>query len=90
MAITPNDRKEIDGPTGNLGTGGGGSNDSTSGGGAGSGTPDAETAARAGEGVTRGDVKEDRAKLFPEAKGQSKSQDAPDRRLDAIPPPKGG
>ena len=51
---------------GTLGAGGGGSNDVTSGGGNGTGTPDGDTAMRAGAAVTRGDVKEDREKLFPE------------------------
>ena len=50
-----------------LGAGGGGSNDVTSGGGAGSGVPDAETALRMGDTVTKGDVERDRQRIFPEA-----------------------
>lgn len=50
-----------------LGAGGGGSNDVTSGGGAGAGVPDAETAMRVGEVVTKGDVDRDRQRIFPEA-----------------------
>ena len=46
----------------------GGASDRNSGGGSGTGIPDAETAMRAGDAVTRGDVHEDREKLFPEAK----------------------
>ncbi len=72
---------------GTLGAGGGGSNDVTSGGGAGAGIPDAETALRMGDAVTRGDVKQDKAKLFPEAAGQEQTDRPPGH---AIPPPKGG
>lgn len=60
------------GPDGTMGAGGGGSNDVTSGGGNGAGTPDAETAMRMGDVVTRGDVPHDREKLFPEAAGRSR------------------
>ena len=49
-----------------LGAGGGGSNDVTSGGGAGAGVPDAETAMRMGDVVTKGDVDRDRQRIFPE------------------------
>ena len=84
-----NERDRVDenaGVGGTLGAGGGGSNDVTSGGGAGSGIPDAETAMRMGDTVTHGDVKEDKAKLFPEA-----AEEAADRPPGhAIPPPKGG
>lgn len=41
--------------------------DADSGAGAGAGIPDAELAERAGERVTRGDVRQDREKLFPDA-----------------------
>jgi hypothetical protein len=54
---------------GTMGAGGGGSNDVTSGGGNAAGIPDAETAMRMGEVVNRGDVKNDREKLFPETAG---------------------
>ena len=40
--------------------------DAESGGGAGAGIPDAELVERAGEAVTRGDIRQDREKLFPE------------------------
>lgn len=64
----------VDETAGQLGAGGGGSNDVTSGGGAGSGTPDAETAMRLGEVVTRGDVDKDRERIFPETKNQDPEQ----------------
>ena len=44
-----------------------GASDGTNGGGAGSGIPDGETALRAGDAVTGGDVQEDKKKLFPDA-----------------------
>lgn len=48
--------------------GGPGASDSSSGGGAGAGIPDADTGMRAGEDVVdRGDVKEDKKRIFPEA-----------------------
>ena len=61
-----------------LGAGGGGSNDVTSGGGAGAGVPDAETAMRMGDAVTRGNVDEDRARIFPETAGQDRAAAAKD------------
>jgi hypothetical protein len=80
MTIMPHQqqqqRERVDenaGEGGTLGAGGGGSNDVTSGGGAGAGIPDAETALRMGDTVTRGDPDEDREKLFPEARGQTPS-----------------
>ena len=76
-------RQRVDedaGTGGALGAGGGGSNDVTSGGGAGAGVPDAETAMRAGEAVTRGDVQEDRQRLFPEAKTHRDRQPGQDER----------
>jgi hypothetical protein len=51
-----------------LGAGGGGTNDVTSGSGNTTGIPDAETAMRAGDAVTRGDTERDRERLFPQAK----------------------
>lgn len=59
------------GQGGTLGAGGGGSNDVTSGGGAGAGIPDADTAMRAGDAVTRGDVDQDRDRLFPESRDRA-------------------
>lgn len=70
MAEQQRKRERVDedaGRGGTLGAGGGGSNDVTSGGGAGSGTPDAETAMRMGETVTRGDAEKDRERIFPES-----------------------
>jgi hypothetical protein len=55
---------------GMLGAGGGGSNDVTSGGGNATGTPDAETAMRVGDAAIRGNVEEDKKKIFPEASQQ--------------------
>jgi hypothetical protein len=43
-----------------------GASDADNGGGAGAGIPDAELVERAGDAVTRGDVRQDREKLFPE------------------------
>ena len=60
---------------GTLGAGGGGSNDVTSGGGAGAGIPDAETAMRMGETVTRGDVDQDRERIFPETRNRDAAKD---------------
>ncbi|HEV7300854.1 MAG TPA: hypothetical protein VGN72_15920 [Tepidisphaeraceae bacterium] len=57
-------RERIDENLGQIGAGGGGSNDVDSGGGAGAGIPDAETVMRAGDAVTRGDVTEDRKRIF--------------------------
>jgi hypothetical protein len=57
---------------GELGAGGGGSNDVTSGGGAGAGIPDAETAMRLGDVVTRGDPDRDRQRIFPEASNDAR------------------
>lgn len=69
MARNQQQRPErVDENTGELGAGGGGSNDVTSGGGNATGIPDAETADRAGDAVNRGEVDEDREKLFPEQK----------------------
>ena len=59
-------RPRVDENLGELGAGGGGSNDVTSGAGNATGTPDADLAARAGDTVNRGDVKRDRKKLFPD------------------------
>ncbi len=68
-----------------LGAGGGGSNDVTSGGGAGAGVPDAETAMRMGDAVTRGDVEKDRERIFPETAGNARKTDpdAPGAAADA-------
>lgn len=67
MPPEPKERKpRVDENVGELGAGGGGSNDVTSGAGNATGIPDAETADRAGDAVNRGDVEEDRKKLFPE------------------------
>ena len=63
------------GQGGTLGAGGGGSNDVTSGGGAGAGIPDAETAMRMGDAVTRGDVDQDRERIFPETKNRDAAKD---------------
>ncbi len=63
------------GQGGTLGAGGGGSNDVTSGGGAGAGIPDAETAMRMGDTVTRGDVDQDRERIFPETKNRDVAKD---------------
>ncbi len=62
----PNRKPRIDENAGDLGAGGGGSNDVTSGAGNATGIPDAELADRAGDTVNRGDPKKDREKLFPE------------------------
>ena len=43
-----------------------GASDADNGGGVGAGIPDAELVERAGDAVTRGDVRQDREKLFPE------------------------
>ena len=64
-----------------LGAGGGGSNDVTSGGGAGAGVPDAETAMRMGDVVTRGDPERDRQRIFPETGDDALRAD--DARYDA-------
>lgn len=78
MADAQRERVDDDaGRDGTLGAGGGGSNDVTSGGGAGAGIPDAETAMRLGEVVTRGDVEQDRRRIFPEA-----GKPQPDDRRD--------
>lgn len=45
----------------------GGADDANSGGGNASGIPDGETAIRAGAPVTRGDVQQDREKVFPDS-----------------------
>ncbi len=57
-----------------------GASDATSGGGAGGGTPDGDLAQRAGDAVTRGDVREDREKLFPES--NASAQPGADARDD--------
>ena len=62
-------QNRVDEDAGTLGAGGGGSNDVTSGGGNASGTPDAETAMRLGDAVTRGNAEKDRERIFPEASG---------------------
>jgi hypothetical protein len=59
-------KPRIDENLGELGAGGGGSNDIPSGAGNATGTPDAETADRAPNTINRGDPKKDREKLFPE------------------------
>lgn len=61
-------RDRVDENVGQLGTGGGGSNDATSGGGNAAGIPDADTALSAGDAVLRGDVKKDRRRIFGAAK----------------------
>ena len=43
-----------------------GASDANSGGGAGAGVPDPDTVERAGESIAKGDVKQDREKLFPD------------------------
>jgi len=43
-----------------------GASDADNGGGAGAGIPDADLVERAGEAVTRGNIRQDREKLFPE------------------------
>jgi hypothetical protein len=73
MARKPQ-KPRIDENLGELGAGGGGSNDITSGAGNATGIPDAETADRAGNAVNRGDVKKDRAKLFPESRGKKNTR----------------
>ena len=78
QAQPPQQHRFVDddaGQGGTLGAGGGGSNDVTSGGGAGAGIPDAETAMRMGDTVTRGDVKQDRERIFPEAKDRDAAKD---------------
>jgi hypothetical protein len=49
--------------------GGPGASDSNSGGGNATGAPDADTAMRSGDLTDRGDVEEDRKRLFPESAG---------------------
>lgn len=56
--------QRIDENLGQLGAGGGGSNDVDSGAGAASGIPDADTAEHAGDVVNRGNVADDRKRLF--------------------------
>jgi hypothetical protein len=65
-------RPRVDENVGELGAGGGGSNDVTSGAGNAAGIPDAELADRAGDTVNRGDVSKDRKKLFPDEKRTAK------------------
>jgi hypothetical protein len=65
--------------------GGVGASDANSGGGAAAGIPDADLAARAGDAVTRGNVRQDREKMFPEADesrrpGASAGDDEADER----------
>lgn len=48
-----------------------GAADGTSGGGAGSGTPDAETGTRAEDAVNKGNVSDDKKKLFPDSTGEA-------------------
>jgi hypothetical protein len=48
-----------------------GASDATSGGGAGAGNPDPETIERTGGRVLKGDVKEDKKRLFPERIGKT-------------------
>jgi hypothetical protein len=47
-----------------------GAGDADNGGGAGAGVPDAELAERAGDAVMRGNIRQDREKLFPDAPPQ--------------------
>ena len=70
---TPDERRQ-DPPLTSTGMGGAG--DDNSGGGNASGTPDADTGMLAEDVVNKGDVKEDRAKLFPNA-GHQTLPDAP-------------
>ena len=58
----------------------GGAGDTDSGAGNAAGTPDGDTALRAGEAVTRGDVRQDREKVFPEANRDAKGPDAGDEK----------
>ena len=60
----------------------GGAGDTDSGGGNAAGTPDADTAQRAGEPVTRGDARQDRQKVFPESDQSRKGADADRPRGD--------
>ena len=53
-----------------------GASDANNGGGAGAGIPDADLAERAGDAVTRGNVRQDREKMFPEADQQRPGADA--------------
>jgi len=68
-------QNRIDENVGQLGAGGGGSNDVDSGGGAGSGVPDAETVARVGDDINigddinKGDVALDRQRIFGDVAG---------------------
>jgi hypothetical protein len=73
MADGPQAKKRVDEDAGGpdaLGAGGGGANHVTSGGGAGAGIPDADTAMRVGDAVTRGDADADRKRLFPETESR--------------------
>jgi len=54
----------------------GGAGDTDSGAGNAAGIPDGDTAERAGNAVTRGDVRQDREKVFPEANRDMKGADA--------------
>ncbi len=65
-------KPRVDEDAGTLGAGGGGSNDVTSGAGNATGIPDAETADRAGNAVQRGNVEQDKAKLFPEGDARNR------------------
>ena len=53
-----------------------GASDANNGGGAGAGIPDADLVDRAGDAVTRGDVRQDREKMFPEADQQRPGSNA--------------
>jgi hypothetical protein len=67
----------IDEKLGQIGAGGGGSNDVDSGGGAGSGIPDAETAARSGEAINHGDVAVDRQSIVGDVAGPPRHKHDP-------------
>jgi hypothetical protein len=60
-----------------------GAADAESGGGAGAGIPDAELVEHAGNAVTRGNVRQDREKLFPESEQSARPHgaDAGDEEL---------
>lgn len=60
----------------------GGAGDTSSGGGAGAGIPDGETAMRSGDAATRGNVRQDRKKLFPDAEEPRKPSGAQRKRTE--------
>ncbi|HEX8325499.1 MAG TPA: hypothetical protein VF595_16475 [Tepidisphaeraceae bacterium] len=65
-----------DRPASQLLEGGVGASDATNGGGAATGIPDGDTAMRAGDIVDRGNIAEDKARLFPDADETSTSRPA--------------